>query len=67
MADQWTFVVRGDLPVDAKNPITPSDLTATTFYGLGDAFPQAALIKTLNKRWAAGAALRIVAPTGRRA
>jgi hypothetical protein len=64
LADQWTFVVRGDLPVDAKNPITPSNPNGDYLYGLGDAFAQAALIKTLNERWAAGAALRIVAPTG---
>ena len=64
VADQWTFVVRGDLPVDAKNPITPSNPNGDYLYGLGDAFAQAALIKTLNERWAAGAASPLSADRG---
>ena len=51
-------------PSNAENPITPSNPNGDFLYGLGDALAQAALIKTLNERWAAGAAVRIVAPTG---
>jgi hypothetical protein len=64
LAPQWTLALRGDLPVVAKNAMTPDDPTGSYVYGLGDAFAQAALIDTLNARWAAGAGLRIVAPTG---
>ncbi len=50
--------------VRAKNAITADDPAGGYIYGLGDAFAQAALIDTLTPRWAAGAGLRIVAPTG---
>ena len=63
-APQWELVLRGDLPLKAKDPITSDNPTGDYLYRLGDVDFQAALIKTLNARWAAGAALRIVAPTG---
>ena len=64
LAPQWTLALRGDLPFVARNTITPDDPSGAYVYGLGDAFAQAALIDTLSPRWAAGAGLRIVAPTG---
>lgn len=64
LGQQWTLALRGDLPFVAKNAITADDPTGGYAAGLGDAFAQAALIKTIDARWAAGAGLRIVAPTG---
>jgi Putative MetA-pathway of phenol degradation len=64
VAPQWTLALRGDLPFVAKNAITTDDPTGGNIYGLGDAFAQAALIDTLSPRWAAGAGVRMVAPTG---
>jgi hypothetical protein len=61
---QWTLALRGDLPLAAKDPLTADDPNANYLYGLGDADVQAALIRTINDRWAAGGGLRIVAPTG---
>jgi Putative MetA-pathway of phenol degradation len=61
---QWTLALRGDLPFATKDPITSDNPGGGYVYGLGDADVQAALIRTLNARWAAGAGLRIVAPTG---
>jgi hypothetical protein len=63
-APQWTLALRGDLPFTAKNAITSADPTGGYVYGLGDADVQAALIRTIDARWAAGAGFRVVAPTG---
>jgi hypothetical protein len=63
-APQWTLALRGDLPFTAKNAITSADATGGYVYGLGDADVQAALIRTIDARWAAGAGFRVVAPTG---
>lgn len=64
LAPQWTLALRGDLPFTTKNAITSVDPTGDYVYGLGDADVQAALIRTIDSRWAAGAGLRIIAPTG---
>ena len=64
VAPQWTFALRGDLPFVGKDPITSTNPNGDFVDGLGDADLQAALIKTINARWAAGAGIRIVAPTG---
>jgi hypothetical protein len=64
IAPQWTLALRGDLPFVDRNPITAGNPLGEFIDGLGDADVQAALIKTLNARWAAGAAVRIIAPTG---
>jgi hypothetical protein len=64
VAPQWTVVLRGDLPLDAKNPIASDNPNGDYLYGLGDADVQAALIRTIDSRWATGAGLRIIAPTG---
>jgi hypothetical protein len=64
IAPQWTVALRGDLPFVGKNPITSNNPNGDFVDGLGDADLQAALIKTFNARWAAGAGIRVVAPTG---
>jgi len=64
IAPQWTVVFRGDLPFVVKDAITADDPGGTYVGGLGDADVQAALIDTISARWAAGAGLRIIAPTG---
>ena len=56
--------MRGDLPLVARNPITVGNPTREFISGLGDTDLQAALIKTVNARWATGAAIRVIAPTG---
>ena len=61
---QWTLALRGDLPLVERNPITPGNPTGEFVGGLGDIDLQAALIKTVNARWATGTAIRIIAPTG---
>jgi hypothetical protein len=63
-APQWTVALRGDLPFSERNPITTDNPTGGFVQGVGDADVQGAIINTLNARWAAGAGLRIVAPTG---
>jgi hypothetical protein len=64
IAPQWTLALRTDLPFAERNPITADNPTGGFVQGLGDADVQAAIINTLNARWAAGGGLRIVAPTG---
>ena len=56
--------MRADLPFVDKNPITADNPTGEFIDGLGDADAQAALIKKIDARWAAGGGIRIVAPTG---
>ena len=63
-APQWTLALRGDLPFTTKDAITSNNPAGDYVYGLGDADIQAALIKTIDSRWAAGAGLRIIGPTG---
>ena len=55
---------RGDPPISAKNPITSDDPTGEFAEGLGDVDVQAALIRTINARWATGTGMRIITPTG---
>jgi hypothetical protein len=64
LAPDWTLALRGDLPFAAKNAVTTDDQTGEYAYGIGDGDVQAAIIRTLNARWAAGVGLRIIAPTG---
>lgn len=61
---QWTVALRGDLPFVVKDAITADDPAGAYVGGLGDVDVQAAVIDTISARWAAGAGLRIVAPTG---
>jgi hypothetical protein len=64
LAPQWTLALRGDLPFVEKDPITADNPAGNFVDGLGDADVQAALIRQFDSRWAAGAGLRIVGPTG---
>jgi hypothetical protein len=64
LAPQWTLALRGDLPFVGKNSITADNPTGELIDGLGDADVQAALIRQIDTRWAAGAGVRIIAPTG---
>jgi hypothetical protein len=64
VAPQWTMVLRGDLPYAVKDAITADNPSGAYVGGLGDADVQAAVIDTINTRWAAGGGLRVVAPTG---
>ena len=64
VAPQWAVAFRGDPPISAKNPITSDNPTGEFAEGLGDADVQAALIRTINARWAAGTGMRIITPTG---
>ena len=63
LAPQWQLALRTDLPFVAKNPINSDNPEGHLLYGLGDADFQAALIHTFDPRWAAGAGVRLIAPT----
>jgi len=52
VAPQWTLALRGDLPLLERNPITASNPRGEFVGGLSDTDLQAALIKTVNPRWA---------------
>jgi hypothetical protein len=56
--------LRGDLPFVVRNPLNADNPFGEYVDGLGDADIQAALIRQFDSRWAAGAGLRFVAPTG---
>src|SRR5262249_30593554 len=64
LTPQWTIALRGDLPLVIRDPIAADNPTGQYVSGLGDADVQAALIRQFDSRWAAGAGLRFVAPTG---
>jgi hypothetical protein len=64
IASQWAMVLRGDLPFVDRNPITAGNPLGEFIDGLGDADAQAALIRQIDARWAAGTGVRIIAPTG---
>ena len=58
------IALRGDLAFVIRNPVTTDNPAGQFISGLGDADVQAALIRQFDSRWAAGAGLRFVAPTG---
>jgi hypothetical protein len=64
VVSSWKVVFRTDLPLVAKDPISSDHPSGDYLYGLGDAEFQAALIEQINKQWAVGGGLRIIAPTG---
>jgi hypothetical protein len=64
LSPQWTIALRGDFPFVVRNPLDAENPLGQNIAGLGDADVQAALIRQFDSRWAAGAGLRIVAPTG---
>jgi hypothetical protein len=61
---EWSIALRGDLPFVVRDPLTADNPAGQYVSGLGDADVQAALIRQFDSRWAAGAGLRFVAPTG---
>ena len=58
------LVLRSDLPLVAKNPITSSNPDGDYLYGIGDADVQAIYVYNFDSRWAAGGGARLIAPTG---
>jgi len=60
----WTLTTRFDLPLQAKYTTSPDGLSGQTGAGIGDSDAQAALIDSLNERWAFGFGMRLIAPTG---
>jgi hypothetical protein len=64
LSQQSLLVLRGDLRVVAKDPITASNPNGAYLYGLGDSDIQAIYAYNFDSRWAAGFGSRLVAPTG---
>jgi hypothetical protein len=64
MSQQSLLVLRGDLPVVAKDPITANNPNGDYRYGLGDSDVQAIYAYNFDSRWAAGFGSRLIAPTG---
>ena len=64
LTQQLKLALRGDLPFVIRNPLTGDNPSGQYLSGLGDADVQASLIRQFDSRWAAGAGLRFVAPTG---
>ncbi|HSZ95316.1 MAG TPA: transporter [Bradyrhizobium sp.] len=60
----WVLATRSDLPLLAKNSITTSNPAGDYLGGVGDVDVQAALIHDINRRWAFGFGMRLIAPTG---
>jgi hypothetical protein len=63
LSPQSLLVLRGDLRVVAKDPITASNPSGDYLYGLGDADIQAVYAYNFDSRWAAGFGSRLIAPT----
>jgi hypothetical protein len=63
LSQQSLLVLRGDLRVVAKDPITASNPSGDYLYGLGDADIQAVYAYNFDSRWAAGFGSRLIAPT----
>ena len=64
LPQQSMLVLRNDLPLVARNPITSSNPDGDYSYGLGDADTQAVFVHNFDARWAAGLGARLIAPTG---
>ena len=64
LSSGWILATRSDLPLLAKNPLNASNPNGDYLYGIGDVDTQAALIRNINAELAAGAGLRLIAPTG---
>jgi hypothetical protein len=60
----WILATRSDLPLLAKNPISASNPNGDYLGGIGDVDVQAALIHDIDRRWAFGFGMRLIAPTG---
>ena len=64
LSEQSLLVLRGDLRVVAKDPITSSNPNGDYLYGLGDTDIQAVYAYNFNSRWAAGFGSRSPQPAG---
>lgn len=64
LAPSWLVVLRSDLPLLSKNPITSDNPNGDYVQGVGDADVQATLIHNLDARWTVGFGLRLIMPTG---
>jgi hypothetical protein len=64
LVPSWLLVLRGDLPLLAKNPITSDNPDGGYLEGIGDADVQTTLIHNLDARWTIGFAVRLIMPTG---
>jgi hypothetical protein len=64
LSQQSLLVLRGDLPVVAKDPISESNPKGDYLYGLADTDIQAVYAYNFDSRWAAGFGSRLIAPTG---
>jgi hypothetical protein len=64
LCPQWQLALRMDLPFVAKNAINSENPDGDFIYGFGDAYTQAALIRTFDPRWAAAIGMRLITPTG---
>ncbi len=64
LSPDWQFVVRGDLPYLAKDPVNSVNPDGDFIYGLGDADVQGTMVHTFDSRWKAGAAVRLITPSG---
>jgi hypothetical protein len=64
LSPQSLVVLRTDLPLLAKNPVGSSNPSGSYLYGVGDADAQTTVIYNFDQRWAGGAGLRLIAPTG---
>jgi hypothetical protein len=64
LAPTWILALRADVPLLAKNTITPDNPDGDYFSGVGDADVQAIVIHNLDQRWTVGFGARLVAPTG---
>jgi hypothetical protein len=64
LSQQSLVVLRTDLPLLAKNPMNSSNPSGDYVYGIGDADAQAIFVYNFDQRWAGGAGMRLIAPTG---
>jgi hypothetical protein len=64
LSQQSLLVLRSDLRVVAKDPVTSTNPNGDYLYGLGDADIQAVFAYNFNSRWAAGFGSRLIAPAG---
>jgi hypothetical protein len=64
LSQQSMLVLRSDLPLVAKDPITSNNPNGDFLYGAGDADIQSIFAYNFDSRWAAGFGSRLIAPTG---
>lgn len=64
LSPQSLIVLRGDLPLVIKNPVSADDPSGNDLGGLGDADVQAIYAHNFDSRWAGGFGARLIAPTG---